>query len=143
MKLSSPSFNAGGMIPDKFTCEGEEISPGLAIEEVPAAAKSLVLIVDDPDAPAGTFVHWVVFNIPPSTTAIPENGVPGEQGTNSARGKGYTSPCPPSGTHRYFFKLYALDTALSLGGKTDKAAVETAMKGHVLDQAELMGRYSR
>jgi Raf kinase inhibitor-like YbhB/YbcL family protein len=143
MKIGSPSFGQGGMIPDKFTCKGQEISPELSIEGVPAGCQSLVLIVDDPDAPMGTFVHWVAFNIPPATTAIPENGTPGVQAKNSGRGQGYTGPCPPSGTHRYYFKLYALDSSLSLGAGADKAAVEKAIKGHVLAQAELMGRYSK
>jgi Raf kinase inhibitor-like YbhB/YbcL family protein len=143
MKMESPSFASGGMIPDKFTCMGEEASPRLVIAGVPAQAKSLALIVDDPDAPGKTFVHWVAFNIPVSTTVIPENGAPGEQGINSGGGQGYTSPCPPSGTHRYYFKLYALDTVFSLEGDVDKAAVELAMQGHVIAQAELMGTYKK
>jgi Raf kinase inhibitor-like YbhB/YbcL family protein len=143
MKITSPSFETGGMIPDTFTCKGQETSPELAIEGVPDGARGLVLIVDDPDAPMGTFVHWVVFNIPASTKIIPENGTPGVQGINSARQEGYTGPCPPSGTHRYYFKLYALDSMLDIAGNADKAAVEKAMKGRVLAQAELMGRYKK
>ena len=143
MKIGSPSFEPGAMIPDKFTCKGLESSPEIHIEGVPAGAKSLVLIMDDPDAPMGTFVHWVVINIPPSTAVIRENAAPGVEGKNSARGQGYTGPCPPSGTHRYYFKLYALDSVLGLDGDADKAAVEKAMKGHIIDQAEFMGRYKK
>ncbi len=113
MKLSSPEFKNNGYIPKKFTCDGDEYSPPLIIENIPDRAKSLALIVDDPDAPMGTWVHWVVFDIP-ITNNIEENSVPGKQGVNTSGDNSYGSPCPPSGTHRYFFKIYALDAMLNL-----------------------------
>lgn len=145
MKLISSAFEHNSPIPSKYTCDGQNVNPPLMISEVPKDAKSLVLISDDPDAPAGTWVHWVVWNIEPSVTAVAENSVPSGavEGTTSFGSTGYGGPCPPSGTHRYFFKLYALDTALDLSPDADKAAVEAAMKGHILDQIELMGTYSR
>lgn len=144
MKVTSNAFGSEEKIPQKYSCQGEDASPELKIEGVPEGAKSLALIVDDPDAPMGTFVHWVMFNIPPATTQIPENGAAGDQGLNSMRQNRWTSPCPPTGTHRYYFKVYALDTRLSLAPeKTDKQALEAAMKGHILGQAELMGTYSK
>jgi Raf kinase inhibitor-like YbhB/YbcL family protein len=115
------------------------------MENVPQAAKSLALIVDDPDAPAGTWVHWVLWNISPSTKDLKENTVPqgAEQGMNDFRKRSYGGPCPPYGTHRYFFKLYALDTTLSLGPNTTKASLEKAMTGHIMAQGELIGLYKR
>jgi len=143
MKLSSPSFSDNGMIPAKYTCNGINVNPELAISDVPTAAKSLALIVDDPDAPSKVWVHWVVFNISPKTTAIVENSFPSAavQGTTDFRTAKYGGPCPPSGTHRYVFKLYALDTTLSLSSSATKADVEVAMKGHVINQATLTGLY--
>lgn len=143
--LSSAAFKPGGPIPSKYTCDGPNVNPPLVIEGVPANAQSLALIMDDPDAPGGTWVHWVVWNIEPGTKAIPEDSVPVEasQGMNDFRSPGYGGPCPPSGTHRYFFKLYALNTSLDLGPDTTKAGLEDAMEGHILDQAELVGRYGR
>ncbi|MCX5714885.1 MAG: YbhB/YbcL family Raf kinase inhibitor-like protein [Candidatus Omnitrophica bacterium] len=134
MKLSSPEFANNGDIPKKFTCEGKDINPTLVIEDMPENTKSLALIVDDPDAPVKTWVHWVVFDIQP-TSKIEENSVPGIQGINDF--------CPPSGAHRYFFKVYALDQLLNLPEGTDKYTLEKALEGHVLAQAELIGLYRR
>jgi len=150
MKLTSFAFAEGAMIPVKYTCDGQNVSPPLAWTDLPGGAKSLALICDDPDAPAGTWVHWVAFNLPPDLAGLPE-GVPtekapktgGVQGTNSGRRIGYSGPCPPSGTHRYFFKLYALDNTLSLDSNATAKDVQAAMKGHILAEAQLMGRYKR
>ena len=150
MELKSSAFETGGMIPLKYTCDGSDMSPPLSWSAVPAKAKSLALIADDPDAPRGTWVHWVAWNIPVTTLNL-EEGVPKrdtlpagmKQGTTDFRSIGYGGPCPPSGTHRYFFKLYALDTILNLPPVTTKKDLEKAMQGHVLAQAELMGRYAR
>jgi Raf kinase inhibitor-like YbhB/YbcL family protein len=150
MKLESSAFKAGGVIPAKYTCDGQDISPPLSWSDVPANARSFALIVDDPDAPRGTWVHWVAWNIPAKTRALDE-GLPKEdslsnqvkQGMTDFQRPGYGGPCPPSGTHRYFFKLYALDMALNLPSQTTKGELEKAMKGHIVDQAELMGTYHR
>ncbi len=142
MKITSPDFRHNGYMPAKFGCHGQGINPGLNVENVPPSAKSLALIVDDPDAPAGTFVHWVVFDIP-VTDKIAEDSIPGKQGVNTTGKPNYVSPCPPSGTHRYIFKIYALDTMLNLGENTNKAALEKAIEGHILDKAELIGLYKR
>jgi Raf kinase inhibitor-like YbhB/YbcL family protein len=150
MELTSSAFAAGGMIPKKYTCDGQDASPPLSWTDVPGGAKSLALIADDPDAPRGTWVHWVAWNIPASSGALDEdvpkrdsipNGM--HQGTTDFKKIGYGGPCPPSGIHRYFFKLYAVDIALSLPSTTTKKDLEKAMQGHVLKQAELMGKYSR
>ena len=143
--ISSPAFKHNDHIPAKYTCDGADVSPPLLIANVPPAAKSLALIVDDPDAPAGTWVHWVLWNIDPKTTDLAENAVPSgaQQGLNDFRSHSYGGPCPPSGTHRYFFKLYALDSTLTLGANSTKAALEKAMKGHILAQTELIGLYKR
>jgi len=143
--IASPAFGSDALIPSKHTCDGPDISPPLRIENVPEGARSLALIVDDPDAPVGTWVHWVVWNIPPGTKELREGEVPGGalQGTNDFRTRKYGGPCPPSGTHRYFFKLYALDATLSLSAGATKAQLEAAMKGHVVGQAELVGLYKR
>jgi Raf kinase inhibitor-like YbhB/YbcL family protein len=145
LKLSSTAFQHNGLIPSKYTCDGADINPPLMMENAPQSTKSLALIVDDPDAPAGTWVHWVMWNISPSTNDIKENTIPqgAEQGTNDFRKRSYGGPCPPSGTHRYFFKLYALDTILSLAPNTTKASLEKAMKGHIAAQGELIGLYKR
>jgi Raf kinase inhibitor-like YbhB/YbcL family protein len=145
LQISSPVFKHDQMIPSKYTCDGADASPPLLIGNVPPQARSLALIVDDPDAPAGTWVHWVVWNIDPKTTEIGENTVPAgaHQGTNDFRTQRYGGPCPPSGTHRYFFKLYALDATIDPGKGATKAGLERAMKGHIAAQAELMGRYKR
>jgi Raf kinase inhibitor-like YbhB/YbcL family protein len=144
MKLTSFALNHNGTIPPQYTCDGANISPPLAIADVPAESKSLTLIMDDPDAPVGTWDHWVVFNIPPNTTEIPEGQEPvGVHGQGTADNVNYTGPCPPDREHRYFFKLYALDTMLDLSEGVRKADVERAMEGRILDQAELVGRYNR
>jgi Raf kinase inhibitor-like YbhB/YbcL family protein len=142
MKISSPDFGNNEMIPKKFTCEGEDLSPGLVIEGIPAQAKSLALVVDDPDAPLGTWVHWVVYDMPPSGRIGP-NSVPGKQGTNDFGKRKYGGPCPPSGTHRYFFKIYALDAMLELKEGLQKNELEHLLQGHILEKAELVGLYKR
>jgi len=145
MIIRSPSFQNNGLIPLKYTCDGEDINPPLEIGGVPESAKSLALIVDDPDAPMGTWVHWVVWNISPETKQIEEGMVPEGvmEGMTDFGRAGYGGPCPPSGTHRYFFKLYALDTELNLDNSATKEDVEEAMKGHILDSAVLIGLYKR
>lgn len=143
LRVKSPAFESNKPIPRKYTCDGNDINPPLTIEGVPKEAKTLALIVDDPDAPSGTFDHWIVWNIPASTSKISENTVPGKEGLNGARQSGYMGPCPPGGTHRYFFKVYALDAELSLGINSKKKDVEKAMQGHILSKGELVGLYSR
>ena len=150
MELKSSAFEAGGMIPKKYTCDGQDVSPPLSWSDVPAGAKSLALIADDPDAPMGTWVHWMAWNIPVSARVLEDNvpkrdALPNgmKQGTSDFRRVGYGGPCPPSGTHRYFFKLYALDTTFTLPPSTTKKELEKAMQGHMLKQAELMGKYTR
>ncbi|MEJ2587790.1 MAG: YbhB/YbcL family Raf kinase inhibitor-like protein [Deltaproteobacteria bacterium] len=149
MKLISYAFEHEGKIPSKYTCDGENINPPLRISEVPASAESLVLIMEDPDVPKhlredGMWDHWVVFNMPTDITDIPEDSrPPGGLGVGTSGDMNYFGPCPPDREHRYFFKLYALDTELDLHEKPTKADVEAAMKGHVLEQTELMGRYER
>ncbi len=142
MKLTSPEFENGKMIPRKFTCERDDFNPTLIIEDIPAGTKSLALIVDDPDAPMGTWVHWVSFNIP-VVSQIDEDSIPGKQGINDFGRKDYGGPCPPSGTHRYFFKIYALDNVLDLNEGIKKEALEDAEEGHILDKAELIGLYKK
>lgn len=144
ISITSPSVQAGGDIPAKFACDGTNVSPELHISAAPNEAKSLVLIVDDPDAPRGLFTHWIVWNIDPKTTRIAETSAPsaGIQGTNDFGKRNYGGPCPPSGTHRYFFKIFALDTKLELKPGARRAELDAAMRGHVLAQGELMGRYS-
>lgn len=143
MKLTSPKFGNNEFIPKKFTCEGEDINPALTIEDIPADTQSLALIVDDPDAPMGMWVHWVVYNIPKGASRIEENSIPGEQGNNDFGRQNYGGPCPPSGTHRYFFKIYALDRELNLKSGLAKKELEKAMQGHILDKAELIGLYKK
>lgn len=145
LTISSPAFNNGGAIPAHYSCDGADASPPLVIGIIPETARTLALIMDDPDAPAGTWVHWVAWNIPATTVTIQENGLPpgASQGRNDWKRNGYGGPCPPSGTHRYFFRLYALDTSLQLASSTTKADLEQAMQGHVQAQAELMGTYRR
>lgn len=150
MELSSSSFAPGGEIPVRHTCEGEDVAPPLQWQNVPDQAASLVLIVDDPDAPdpaapRRTWVHWVLFDLPPTASGLPEGGRPLPAGTREGHNDwgrpGYGGPCPPIGRHRYFFKLYALDTAFPALSRPTKAALEQAMRGHVLAQAELIGTY--
>lgn len=148
--LTSPVFTHESPIPDKYTCDGEDISPPLRWSDPPAATQSFALIMDDPDAPAGTWVHWVLYNLPAESRTLPE-AIPAEaqlsdgsrHGKNSWRRFGYGGPCPPGGTHRYFFKLYALDTSLALEGDVTKERLLQAMEGHILAQTELMGTYKR
>ena len=154
LAISSPAFAPGGEIPAAFTCEGPDLSPALDWTGVPERAQSLVLIVDDPDAPdprapKTTWVHWVLYNLPPAARGLPKAVAPKDlppgtkQGTNDWKRTGYGGPCPPIGRHRYFHKLYALDTALPDLGAATKAQVEAAMKGHVLAHAELVGTYEK
>ena len=144
MKITSSAFQEGGNIPPKFTCDGSDTSPPLQITGVPSEAKSLVLIVDDPDAPGGLFTHWLVWNIAPQTNSIAEGSAPkGVHGTNDFGKSGYGGPCPPPGTHRYSFKVFALDRELDLRSGAKRGQVDAAMKGHVIAQGELVGRYSR
>ncbi len=144
ISITSSSFQAGGDIPAKFTCDGTNVSPALQIGGVPNEAKSLVLIVDDPDAPRGLFTHWIVWNIDPKTMRVSENSAPAGavQGTSDFGKRNYGGPCPPSGTHRYFFKIFALDTKPELKPSARRAELDAAMRGHILAQGELMARYS-
>lgn len=142
MRLTSPEFENNSLIPLKFTCEGEDINPTLDIWDAPAGSEELALIVDDPDAPMGTWVHWVAYNIP-LVSRIEENSLPGKSGVNNLGKKEYQGPCPPSGTHRYFFKIYSLDKKLDLPQGISKGQLEQAMKGHILGKAELVGLYKR
>ena len=143
LALSSPAFGEGETIPIQYTCEGEDVPPPLTWQEPPTGVDAFALIMDDPDAPAGTWVHWVLYNIPPEMREV-GTGAPGLTGTNSWGREAYGGPCPPPGTeHRYFFKLYALDTTLSLEPGADKETVLNAMEGHVLARGQLMGRFER
>ncbi len=142
LSVSSSAFEEGGMIPARYTCDGENINPPIDIGGVPEEAKSLVIIVDDPDAPSGDWVHWLVWNIP-VTHHIKEDHVPGTVGLNDFNRKQYGGPCPPSGTHRYFFKFYALDSILDLPAGTRKNQLEKAMSEHIIGFGELTGTYSR
>lgn len=149
MQILSSAFENEGLIPSKYTCDGENINPPLEIREVPDSARSLVLLMDDPDVPRsirpdGMWDHWTVFNIPASTAMIEENSVPaGVVGLNSSGAGKYGGPCPPDREHRYFFKLYALDTMLDLSASATKADVEKAMDGHINAEAVLVGKYNR
>ena len=154
MKLTSSAFRDHGGIPRRHTCEGEDVSPPLAIEDVPAGAESLALIVDDPDAPDPaapkmTWVHWVLYNLPADSSGLPEAVAPTDlpagtrEGLNDWKRTGYGGPCPPIGRHRYFHKLYALDVALPDLGKPTKATLEKAMEGHVIGRAHIVGTYRR
>ena len=151
LELKTAAFASGGTIPTQFTCSGENISPSLTWTQPPSGTRSFVLIVDDPDAPGGTWVHWVAYDLPAAARQLPEHVPAGEvisgggkQGTNDFPANGYGGPCPPPGKpHRYFFRLYALDTILALHVPARRPDVDSAMKGHVLAQAELMGRFGR
>lgn len=143
MKLASAAFTDNGEIPSEFTCDGSDASPPLSISGVPQNAKSLSLIMDDPDAPGRTFVHWVLWNISPTTKEIKRGGEPGINGKTDFGRFGYGGPCPPSGTHRYLFKLYALDTTLNLSAGSTKRELESAMSGRIIAEAELIGNYKR
>lgn len=151
--LTSGAFQAGGGIPARYTCDGADVSPALAWSGTPAGTVTFALVADDPDAPGGTWVHWVLFNVPAAVTALPEGvakahepkGLGGaRQGRNDFRKVGYGGPCPPAGpAHRYFFRLYALDAVLPLRAGADRPALVAAMRGHVLGEASLMGTYAR
>lgn len=147
INVTSTAFGEGAMIPKKYACDAQNVSPQIAWTGVPAGAKSIALICDDPDAPVGDWVHWVVYNMPASTKELAEGiqSLPAgsKRGTNDFRKLGYGGPCPPSGVHRYYFKIFALDMALSLDDGATKAQVLKAMDGHVLAQGALMGRYKR
>jgi len=149
LKISSSAFAEGELIPKKYTCDGENVSPPLAWEGVPEGTKSLALVCDDPDAPGKTWVHWVIYGIPVETTELPEN-VPTEielsdgsrQGVNDFGNVGYGGPCPPSGTHRYFFKLFALEINLRFVGRVTDGLLDE-IKGYILAEGQLMGRYQK
>ena len=150
MRLFSNDFEPEGMIPHMFTCDGEDLSPHLAWDDVPEETKSFALIVDDPDAPMGTWVHWVLFNLPADKRELAENFPADEtlpdgtrQGVTDFGKTGYGGPCPPSGTHRYYFKIYALDEKIETASVVDKAVLLKAMQGHILAQGQLMGKYKR
>ena len=145
MNLTSPDFREGGNIPERFTCDGKDISPTLKIDGIPKGAKSLVLIVDDPDAPGGNFTHWLIWNIVPDLTEIVANQLPAHavQGVNDFGKSRYSGPCPPAGVHRYYFRLYALDTTLTLPQTSKRKVVDSAIGGHIIGEATLMGRYAR
>ncbi|RKY25413.1 MAG: YbhB/YbcL family Raf kinase inhibitor-like protein [Planctomycetota bacterium] len=150
IKIISSAFEDGGMIPAKYTCDGEDISPPLRWDVVPEGTQSIALICDDPDAPVGTFVHWVLFNLPADTKELAEN-FPADENLPNGAGQGitdfgrvgYGGPCPPSGTHRYFFKIYALDTKIDLPSRADKARLLKAMEGHIISRGQLIGKYKR
>lgn len=148
LELKSSAFTNEGTVPSKYTCDGTDVSPPLEWNGAPEGTKSYALICDDPDAPMGTWVHWVAWNIPAKINRFREGmskseGFPGKEGISDFKRPGYGGPCPPSGTHRYYFKLYALDTELNLPERTTKADLEKAMKGHTLAEAKYMGTYSR
>ncbi|MGD1151536.1 MAG: YbhB/YbcL family Raf kinase inhibitor-like protein [Syntrophales bacterium] len=150
MEIKSSAFKSGARIPAKYTCDGVDVSPPLECGKLPAGTKYLALICDDPDAPMGTWVHWVIYDIPANITSLPEKLPPlkevangAKQGMNDFRAIGYGGPCPPSGEHRYFFKLYALDGPTGLKPGATKAQLLAAMKGHILAEAELVGKYKR
>lgn len=144
-KLSSPAFQDSGSIPQKFTCQGQNVSPELHWSEAPANTKSFALIMEDPDAPGGTFTHWVLFDLPADQQQLAEGAPPiGVSGNNGLSQIGYLGPCPPSGIHRYYFRLYALDVpSLNLKAGASRSEVEAAVKGHVIGAADTMGRYEQ
>jgi len=142
LRVRSVAFSQGGHIPPKYTCEGENVNPPLEIEGVPEKTKTLALVVEDPDAPRGVYDHWLVWNIPPNE-AIAENTVPGISGKNSFGNTDYGGPCPPSGSHRYYFKVYALDEELNIPAGSDKQTLQDAMKDHILASGELMALYQK
>jgi Raf kinase inhibitor-like YbhB/YbcL family protein len=142
LSISSPSFKHEGLIPRTYTCEGSNINPPLVIEGIPEETRSLALIVDDPDAPARTFDHWLVWNIPP-VKVIPENSSPGLEGKNGKGELGYTGPCPPSGTHRYFFKVYAVNILIDTQKGAKKEKLEFALEDHTIAYGELIGLYKK
>ncbi len=142
LRVRSVAFSQGGHIPPKYTCEGDNVNPPLESKWLPGEYKIIGHIVEDPDAPKGVYDHWLVWNIPPNET-IAENSKPGVVGRNSFGNVGYGGPCPPSGSHRYFFKVYALDTQLDIEAGADKERMENAMKDHVVASGELMAYYQK
>lgn len=145
LTITSPAFENNERIPSKYSCDGQNVNPVLNFSRMPSETKSLVLIIDDPDAPGGNFNHLAAWNIDPKTTGIQEGVFPPGTvlGKNGAGKNGYLGPCPPSGTHRYYFKVYALDIVLDLDPASDKTALEVAMEGHIIGRGELMGKYLR
>ncbi|NLE02176.1 MAG: YbhB/YbcL family Raf kinase inhibitor-like protein [Fibrobacter sp.] len=144
MKISSPAFKHGDRIPVKYTSDGENINPELIIESVPSGAKSLVLIVDDPDAPSGTWTHWILYDLPPDLTKIPENSSIGMQGVSTSNQIAYSGPCPPSyQKHRYFFRLFALDIKIGASEGFSRDQIEKKMLNHIIESTEIMGYFSR
>lgn len=145
MKISSEAFKHEESIPAQYTCDGDDVSPQLSIEDVPKEAKSLALIMDDPDAPAGTWVHWTLWDISPDTKTISSSQIPqgAKEGTTSFGTTGYGGPCPPGGEHRYFFTLFALDTKLELKKEASREELGRALEGHIIETAQLMGKYKR
>jgi Raf kinase inhibitor-like YbhB/YbcL family protein len=143
MNITSPNFSQQDLIPSLYTCQGKNINPELTFTDVPKEARSLVLIMDDPDAPMRTYVHWVLYDIPPHVTSIPKDSSVGTQGINTSGKLGYVGPCPPSGVHRYYFKLYALDALLNLKEGVTKEQILQAMEGHILQTDELVGLYEK
>lgn len=145
MTIGTTAINGKGFLLPQYTCDGENISPPLTFSELPVEAKSLVMIMEDPDAPGGIFTHWLLYDMSPGVLQITENGMPmtGKAGTNGFGNAGYGGACPPSGAHRYYFKLFALDKMLDLPEGVSRQALEAAMEGHVLEMAQIMGRYAR
>lgn len=145
MRITSPAFENNGILPKKYSCDGDEISPPLEISQVPSQAQSLVLIVEDPDAPSGLFTHWIIWNIEPDIEKIEEGRLPkgGIAGKNSIGDETFVSPCPPSGTHRYYFRLFALDTVLELPKGSTRDELEFTIKNHIIDKSDLLAKYSR
>jgi len=142
LKISSKAFDNEGQLPSKYTCDGDGINPPLHIENIPEGAKTLALIAEDPDAPNGVYEHWIVWNIDP-VVSIDEGSNPGVSGDNSAGKSGYHPPCPPSGSHRYYFHLYALNAPLNLRPDSRKKDLETAMEGHIMAKGSIMAHYER
>lgn len=140
--ISSSAFENEGLIPSKYTCEGEGINPPLDVQNIPDGTQTLAIIVEDPDAPNGTYDHWLVWNVPPQSI-IEEDRIPGISGKNGAGKTGYHGPCPPKGYHRYYFHVFALDSSLELPGGIDKKTLQAAMKPHILSKGTLMGRYKK
>lgn len=144
MQIESPVFEANHQIPRKYTCEGQDVSPPLVFNDIPSGTMSLALVMDDPDAPMGTFDHWIAWNLPADTKKLTEGAALPGQGKNHFKELRYRGPCPPKGSpHRYFFKLYALDTVINLPNGSNKSQLEDAMEGHILGKAELVGTYQR
>lgn len=145
IKIESPAFGEADLIPEKYTCEGENMNPPLLIAGVSENVKSMVLIVDDPDAPAGTFTHWILYNIPADTREIEEGNIPegALEGKNDAGKIGYTGPCPPSGIHHYFFKVWGLDTILNVGSGASREEIEKLINEFAIEEGEIMARYAQ